>query len=124
ELGNVDTLELIFAKTLRRPSARKAWQLKAAAFKDIKQKRNLNLVSGKLVSNVIMPGLITGSNAQTIEGNKATWRDYKDFARILGYTMWVESRQVNWWAVILTGVIVFLLAALLIASALKRRRIA
>jgi hypothetical protein len=124
EMGGVDTLELIFTRILKNPLAHKAWQLRAGTFREIKEKRDLNFVSGTLVSNVIMPGLITGSNARTIEGNKATWRDYKDYARILGYTMWVESRQVNWWAVILTAVIVVMLAALLTASALKRRRLA
>ncbi len=123
ELGNIDTLELIFAKTLRNPLVNKAWRLRSETFKEIKTKRDLNFVSGALVSNVIMPGLITGSNAQSIEGNKATWRDYKDYARLLGYTMWVESRQVNWWAVILTGAVVLLLMVLLILSAVRRRKL-
>ena len=122
ELGNVDTLQLIFARILKNPLVHKVWNLKAKSFHDIGEKRNLNFISGSLVSNVIMPGLITGSNAQSIEGNKATWRDYKDYARILGYTMWVESRQVNWWAVILTGLLVVALATLLTVSSFRKRR--
>ncbi len=123
ELGNIDTLRLIFSKTLKNSLVSQAWRLRTGVFREIKAKRELNFVSGVMVSNVIMPGLITGSNAQSIEGNKATWRDYKDYARMLGYTMWVESRQVNWWAVILTGAIVVVLGALLTVSALKRRRL-
>jgi len=124
ELGNIDTLGVIFSGVLRNPQAVKAWRLKAEAIRQIKERRYLNFAEDTFVTNVIMPGLIVASNARTIEGNKATWRDFSDYARILGYTMWVESRQVNWWAVILTGIIVLLLAALLVAFAFRRRRLA
>jgi len=122
EMGGVDTLEVIFTRILKSTAVRTAWQLKAPAFREIKSKRELNFADDTFVTNVIMPGLIVASNARTIEGNKATWRDFSDYARILGYTMWVESRQVNWWAVILTGLIVAFLAAFLVLSSVRRRR--
>lgn len=122
ELGNVDTLRLIFTRVLKNPLVGKAWRLRAEAFREIKARADLNFVSGSLVSNVAMPGLITGSNAQSIEGNKATWRDYKDYARMFGYTMWVESRQVNWWAVILTGGLIVVVLLLMTLSVRRKRR--
>jgi hypothetical protein len=119
--GKIDTLPFVFARVLKTPLARRVWETNSQEFKDIKEKITLDF-GGSFVTNVMMPGLITGSNAQTIEGNKATWRDYKDYARVLGYTMWIESRQVNWWAVILTGVLVLALMVVLAISIVKRRR--
>ena len=118
--NNIDTLRLIFAKVLKNPLVHKAWKANSEGFQDVKDKMKMSY-DGSFVTNVIMPGLITKSNARTIEGNKATWRDYKDFARFFGYTMWVESREVNWWAVILTGIIVLAILVLLVASTLRRR---
>jgi hypothetical protein len=68
-----------------------------------------------------MPGIITGSNARKIEGNTATWQDFKDYAHHIEYMMWVESRQVNWWAVIIAFVFIAALMAGLVLSVLRRR---
>ncbi len=121
--GKIDTLPFIFARILKTPLARKAWNANAQQINELKEKITLDF-GGKYVTNVVMPGLITASNAETIEGNRATWRDFKDYAKYLGFTMWIESKQVNWWAVILTGAVVVLLAVLLAVSALRRRRLA
>jgi hypothetical protein len=71
-------------------------------------------------THVEMPGLITDTNAQTIEGNTVSWSDYKGYGFVRDYMMWVESRQINWWAIILTGVIILALVGLFSASALRR----
>ncbi len=120
--GNLDTLPFIFARVLKNPAVHSAWKANIQEISEIKRKATLKF-GGSYVTNVVMPGLITGSNAPTIEGNKATWRDYSDYARLVGYTMWVESEQMNTWAVVLTSALVVGLAILLIASSLKRRRL-
>ena len=122
-LVNIDTLRIIFRNALNNRLVDKAWNAGSAEFKDIDNKVNSDF-GGSYTTSIVMPGLVTGSNAPTIEGNKATWRDFEDFAKYLGYTMWIESKQVNWWAVILTGAVVVLLAVLLAVSALRRRRLA
>ncbi len=119
---NIDTLPYIFAKFLKNPLVHKAWRANIQAITEVKEKLAIDF-GGSYVTNVVMPGLITGSNAQTIEGNKATWRDFKDYAKFFGYTMWVESREVNWWAVILTAAIVLVLAILLVAASFRKRRL-
>ena len=68
-----------------------------------------------------MPGLITRSNAGKIEGNTASWQDFKERVHHMEYTMWVESRQVNWWAVIIALVVVVSLMTMLVFSVLRRR---
>lgn len=118
-----DTLRIIFRSVLRSAATDKAWQANAAAFEDIKRRsefeRKTN--SHKYVTHVVMPGLITSSNARKIEANTATWEDFKDVARYIGYTMTVESRQVNWWAVIVAVIVVLSLLSGLVFSALRRR---
>jgi hypothetical protein len=120
---DVDTLRFIFASVLKNPAVHKAWQANAAGFEEIKRKIEFEerTNSNQYVTNVAMPGIITGSNARKIEGNVATWIDFKDYAHHIEYTMWVESRQVNWWAVIVALVVVVALMAGLILSVARRR---
>lgn len=123
ETNNFDTLRTIFRHVLKNPAAEKAWQASAPAFEEIKRKLEFEQSIGthSYVTSVIMPGLITGSNARTIEDNRATWKDFLGMTSYFEYTMWVESRQVNWWAVVVAIVIVFSLMAGLVFSVLRRR---
>lgn len=123
EGGNIDSLRVIFRTVLRNPLVEKAWQANMPAIEEVKRRFAFEnkTNSHKYVTNVVMPGLITGSNAGKIEGNMATWHDFKERAHHLEYTMWVESRQVNWWAVIVALVVVVSLMTMLIFSALRRR---
>lgn len=121
--GKIDTLCTIFTRVLRTPLVEKAWTAGTKGLEEFERKLNFEheTNSHKYVTSVVMPGLITGSNATNIEGTTATWRDFKDHAHYFGYTMWVESRQVNWWAVIVAAVVVVSLVAALIVSTLRRR---
>ena len=123
ETGNFDTLHTIFRYVLKNPAAERAWRASAPAFEEIKRKLEFEQEIGthNYVTSVIMPGLITGSNARTIEDNKATWKDFLGITSYFEYTMWVESRQVNWWAVIIALVIVLALMTGMIFSELRRR---
>jgi hypothetical protein len=118
-----DTLHLIFRHVLKTPVVEKVWQMSAGSFEKIERKFEFEQSIGKhkYETSVIMPGLITGSNARKIEANKATWQEFLGFASYFEYTMWVESRQVNWWAVIIALVLVVSLMAALIISVLRRR---
>lgn len=71
---------------------------------------------------LIMPGLIVDTNAGSIEGNRVTWDFGGDRFSVLDYTMWVESRVVNMWAMGLTGGIVFVLIVLLLLGTIRSRR--
>jgi hypothetical protein len=120
---NIDTLRIVFANVLKSPLVEKAWQANASSFDEIKRKMDFerSTNSHKYVTHVVMPGIVTGSNARKIEGNTATWQDFKDYARHLEYTMWVQSRQVNWWGVGLAVVVVVSLLMLLVVSILRKR---
>jgi hypothetical protein len=122
--GKIDSIRLIFKAVLKTPLVDKAWEANTSGIEEVKRRfafENLTN-SHKYFTNVVMPGLITGSNAKKIEGNTASWQDYKEFAHRFEYTMWVESRQVNWWAIIIALAVVVSLITLLILSVLRRRR--
>lgn len=121
--NNIDTLLTVFANVLKNPGVHRAWEANKRGFEEIKRKIEFEqrTNSNQYVTSVAMPGIITASNARKIEGNVATWVDFKDYARHIEYTMWVESRQVNWWAVIVALVVGVSLMAGLAISALRRR---
>jgi hypothetical protein len=73
-------------------------------------------------ATIVMPGLITSTNAESIEGNRLEWNDFMAKGYVTDYAMWARSRVVNWWAVIVTGGVVILLTAILLVGVLRRKR--
>ncbi|MBL0174002.1 MAG: hypothetical protein IPP94_01850 [Ignavibacteria bacterium] len=71
---------------------------------------------------VTMPGIVTATNAPAIIGNTATWREMTDLADVQDVEMRVSSRVVNWWAVIVTAVVVFGGLAMILLAALYRKK--
>lgn len=121
--GKIDTLVVIFGKTLRSRAVNRAWLASKATLDEFKQKLEFENSTGshKYVTNVIMPGLLTASNTTKIAGTTLTWQEYNDLARFFGYTMWAESRLVNWWAVGVAVVIVVALTVVLVLSVVRHR---
>jgi hypothetical protein len=70
---------------------------------------------------VVMPGIITGTNGSSVEGNMVKWKDVKNHAFYEDYTLWAESSMVNWWAVVMTAIILAAIGALLVAGLVKKR---
>ena len=81
----------------------------------------MNGVDGKYINEVVMPGIILNTNANTIEGNKVSWKfDDKKFCAT-DYTMTVESRIANPWATYVTGGVLIVIVALLMLPRLRRK---
>jgi hypothetical protein len=76
---------------------------------------------GDYVNEVVMPGIILNTNANTVEGNKAVWHFNEDKFTYISYTMNVESRIANTWATYATGGVLIVLVALLILPRLRRK---
>jgi len=68
---------------------------------------------------VEMPGLITETNSYNLIGNTVRWRVDNDTFYFEDLEMYVESRVVNYWAFVLSGIIVLLLLIALIVKLLK-----
>jgi hypothetical protein len=121
--GNMDTLRTIVQKVIKLPQMRKAMLLNEVGFAVHKARLSFmeNLIGHLKQTNIVMPGLITDTNAPTIEGNTASWKEVATFAYLGDYEIWVKSRVVNWWAVVTAGVIAFLAVALVITGSIGRR---
>ncbi|MFH1296964.1 MAG: hypothetical protein ABIJ04_06795, partial [Bacteroidota bacterium] len=68
---------------------------------------------------VEMPGLIIKTNSQMLKGNQVSWEIQPLSLLFEKYEMDVESRVVNNWAFILTGIVLLSLIIVLIVKAVK-----
>jgi hypothetical protein len=125
-MKKMDTLTIIFGHILKSRNVKKAIALNMEGFQHLNDRRAFleEITSNSYLNSVVMPGLITGTNAPTLEGNKASWKDYVKFAYFKDVDMWVESRVINWWAIIVTGIVILALVAIFLVAILRRRRFA
>jgi hypothetical protein len=123
--GNLDTIPGIYMSVLKAPGVREVFASQRAAFDQFAQalaSQQELMMCGYKRAAVEMPGLVTGTNARSIEGNRVVWEDFLGVAYITDHTMWARSRVINWWAVILTGGVVLVLAALPLVAMIRGRR--
>jgi len=76
---------------------------------------------GDYINEVVMPGIVLNTNANTVEGNKVVWRFNEDKFTFISYTMNVESRIANTWATYATGAVLIVIVTLLMLPRLKRK---
>lgn len=69
---------------------------------------------------VELPGMLTKTNSIKVVGNKVSWKVEPIAFMFKDYTMQVESRVVNYWAFVLSGIILVLLIAILAYKAFSR----
>ena len=123
--GNVDTLPSIYASVLKVPGVQKVFEHERLRFEEFARALGYQeemLMSGYKRAAIVMPGILTETNGRSIEGNRVVWEDFLAAAYVTDYTMWARSRVVNWWAVVLTGGVVLVLAGLPLAAMLRNRR--
>jgi hypothetical protein len=98
------------------------WQL-TKPFEKVAHKMDFvqDMMTDSYTNTVVMPGLITDTNAEKIEGSQVSWNTDGDHFYLSDFEMWVESRVVNKWAIVMTGV-VLVLFAFGIAIAIWRQR--
>jgi hypothetical protein len=67
-----------------------------------------------------LPGLITGTNSAVLNGNRVSWNVFPMAFLLEDYMMEAESRVINVWAFILSGLVLLGLVSLLAVKSLKR----
>lgn len=72
-------------------------------------------------NKVIMPGLITGTNAPTISGSMVSWKIGIEKYLVMDYEMWVESRIVNRWPVGVAGLLLLSITSALVIGIIRSR---
>jgi hypothetical protein len=124
--GNVDTLQTGVERVLGTRLVRQAFEACSQEIRELERKMEFQeqlMGAPYTEANIVMPGLITSTNAESIEGNRLGWKGFMPKCYVADFTMWAHSRVVNWWAVVLTGVMVILLTALLVVGAVRRKRV-
>ena len=110
---------------LQTPGIMKIWEQDKKAFSQFEGKMQAldSLMGDEFTNEVIMPGLITDTNAETVKGREVTWNFKMDNFLITDYEMWVTSRRVNWWVVgIAVSLLILILAALIAGTLIRRKR--
>jgi hypothetical protein len=94
-----------------------------AAMKGILKKQEflMNLDSDSYVNRVVMPGLIIDTNSPSVEGNTVEWKLKSNRFYWEDYTMRVESRAVNRWAIWVTAALLLAVLAALAVSVIRRK---
>ena len=120
-----DSVQLVFVRELKNPAIRKAFEVNAASLAEFKKfiKFVQDAGSPEYKVNAVVPGLITDTNAGSVEGNKVRWVNFKEpvlYAE--DYTMWVESRVVNWWMIMGTGLVVIAIGLMMVLGLVRNRR--
>lgn len=123
--SRLEDLPALYEKVLGTPAVRMVFEHQAEAFADYAARVEFQervWTAGYRRARIEMPGLVTATNARSIEGNRLTWEEFVGAAYVTDYTMWARSRVINWWALVLTGGGVLLLAAVPLAAWLRARR--
>ena len=122
----LDTIPVIFQHILKTPLVQKVFDAESGKVKEFAEKIRFEmdlLGTPYKRAQVIMPGVITETNARSIQGNTLTWEEFIGASYAVDYTMWARSRVINWWAVVLTGAVVIVLAGILVIGTFRRRRV-
>lgn len=103
-----DTLSVIFGKVLKTRLWPKILGANKEAFDRLKARLDFRaaISANTYKVNIAMPGIITETNARSIEGNTVKFSDFMQLAYTGDYEMWVTSRTINWWAIIVTAVLI------------------
>jgi hypothetical protein len=64
--------------------------------------------SGRLSYNLSMPGKILDTNASISHGDTLTWNVNSERFLFMDYSIYAKSRNPNYWAFVISGIIVFL----------------
>jgi len=83
---------------------------------------SLSAYKGSYENTIVLPGIITSSNSKSVKGNEIFWKFDQDKFKFFDYEMVAESREVNTWVLIVSGIVVLLLAFLLILPKLRKKQ--
>lgn len=124
--NHLDTLKFIFAKTLKSSLVlvTRAIEANTEGFALVKKRIDFEFQIGSYGYKVsaVMPGIITATNSRSIDGSTARWEDFIFMGLLTDFDLWVESRALNWWAVVITAVIVVGIVIYLFAAFYRRKR--
>jgi hypothetical protein len=120
----LDTLENGVTSVLRNKLVHEAFLASAPELREFERKLQFQeqlMGAPYNEASIVMPGIITGTNAESIEGNRLEWKGFMPKAYVGDVTMWAQSRVINWWAIIVTGLAVVALVVGVLIGAMGKR---
>lgn len=111
-----------YSKWMDNPAVLRLHELKPPVFTDFEKKlellEQLVFMEGFRVE-AEMPGLITATNSSVMKGNRVSWEVFPMAFMFEDYKMTAESRVINLWAFILSGIVLLGLVVLLVVKSMK-----
>jgi hypothetical protein len=113
-----------FEDILKLPAVDEVYQLQEEEFRQLHEALEFvdEVSKNTYRSSVIMPGLILNTNASSLEGNRAIWRDYMAIVYFQDFELWITSQVINWWAVVVTASVVLGGLVVLVLAAVRRKK--
>lgn len=121
--GKFDTLTVILDRVLQTRLAGKALAANAEGYDLFEKQHDFKgaISANSYKVSIEMPGIITETNAKSIEGNTVHFSDFNQISYVMDYEMRVTSRVNNWWAVAVTAAVLALGGVALVVAKRKRR---
>jgi hypothetical protein len=83
----------------------------------------LGEVDGNFTNTVTLPGIVLVTNAADLKASTLTWHCTAKQLRIREYQMIAESRVINLWAIVLTGVVAIGLLLVVVLATMRSRHL-
>lgn len=112
-----------FERVLGTSTVLKAFAANEAGIRDVEQKLKFqDEVDGPVYRvNVVVPGIITSTNATSVEGTRVDWKDFMTYCWFGDFDMWVESSVVNWWAIIFSAAVLVFIVVMTLMGIVRGR---
>lgn len=124
-LQDIDAMGAEFARVLKNPRALAAAEARREEIGALaaQQRFVASFTPYGYQVGVEMPGLITNTNANSVNGSQVLWKGFEGALYITDYDMWVESSVVNWWAIIISALLLIAAVVFAIAVIIRGRRV-
>ena len=80
------------------------------------------LLMDEYVQVVEMPGLITATNSIALNGNQVRWQFIPVTVLFEGYEIYVESRVINIWAFVVSGLVILALISIVLKNVFRQSK--
>jgi hypothetical protein len=122
--GPVDTaVERKIAALLKNPAVLRAFRKEDSSLAQYNRASAffLDAETPSYTVSAVMPGLITNTNATSVEGSRVGWKDFLTVTYFDDAEMWVESSAVNWWAIVATGLLLIGIGTVMVIGLIRHR---
>jgi hypothetical protein len=112
-----------FERILETSAVPRAFAANEAGIRDVEERLKFQgEVDGPVYRvTVVLPGIVTSTNATSVEGTKVTWKDFMTYCWFGDFDMSVESSVVNWWAIIFSAAVLLFIVVMTILGIVRGR---